>query len=121
MMQFIASRHLSCGQAGLAALDWIHFVMEMAQAACPGRPRVKLQELLLDMARKAVAKAFTAAADTRFDGAVNPFHNPRLVAIILDAVTTWGHQFLPVPTANALQRSVQPMLVHLRGDAAGAL
>jgi hypothetical protein len=33
-----------------------------------------------------VAKAFTAAADTRFDGAVSPFHNARIVAIILDAV-----------------------------------
>jgi hypothetical protein len=36
------------------------------------------------------------------------------------AVTTWGHQLL-VARANTLQRGVEPLLVQLRGDAAGTL
>jgi hypothetical protein len=62
------------------------------------------------MDRKAVAREFTAAADTQFGGAANPFREARLDAIILDAVTIWGHQLLPVSMANALVQGVKPLL-----------
>jgi hypothetical protein len=42
------------------------------------------------MDRKAVAREFTADADTQFGGAANPFREARLVAIILGAVMMWG-------------------------------
>jgi hypothetical protein len=62
--------------------------METALAAGPGRPRARPAELPSAYSPKAVANAVIAAADMRFDSAVNPFHNGRLVPLVLDAVTT---------------------------------
>jgi hypothetical protein len=73
------------------------------------------------MDRKAVAREFTAAADTQFGGAANPFREAGLVAIILDAVTIWVRQLLPVSVANALLRGVKPLLVQVCGDFAGTI
>jgi hypothetical protein len=98
LMQFIASSHLSFRQAGGWPLwNVIHSAIELAQAACAGRPRAKPDDLLPQMDRKAVAREFTAAADTQFGGAASAFRVAHLVAIILDAVTTWGRQLLPSP------------------------
>jgi hypothetical protein len=104
---------------GLAALESDSFRNEDGTGCLSGPSSAKPQELLPHMARKAVTRAFTVAADTRFDGAVNPFHDARLVATIQDAVTTWGCQLLPTARANTLQRGVKPLPVHLRCDAAG--
>jgi hypothetical protein len=67
------------------------------------------------MEREAVAREFTAAADTQVGGAANPFREVRLVAIVLD---DWGRQLLPVSMANALLRGVRPLLVQVCGDVA---
>ena len=95
--------------------------MELAQAACPGRPRAKPDDLLPQIDHKAVAREFTAAADTQFGGAASAFREAHLVAIILDAVTIWGRQLLPVSMANALLRGVKPLLVQVCGDFAGTI
>jgi hypothetical protein len=119
LMQFIAPLHLSCWPACGVAL-WNGFIPSWRRPLVPAVPG-EASGASSSCPPHAVTEPVTAGRDTRFDGAVSPFHNARLVAIILDAVLIWGRQPLPVPRANTLQRGVKPLLVPLCCDAAGTL